>query len=260
MITYFKGYIHLTQLVQAEALMFGYRGWRKQWGQNRKCGGALVWQLNDCWPVTSWSIVDYYQRKKPAYYSMRRVLAPIAIAVRRDHWDWSVAHARSPATLQWECWAVSKEPEATDCVVELRFISISTGSDIREAVTKAVQIAPNGTTPVLSGIIDVGSEEPHVVAATLRIGNVIVSRDCDWPQPFKYLDFRDRGVRVEWDGEDTLQISANRPTKGLVFEERIDITLDDSAIDVVPGDTQIVRVRGLKPEDPPLRWRYLGME
>ena len=70
------GFIHLTQLAQSEALMFAYRGWRQQWGDDRKCGGALCWQLNDCWPVTSWAICDYYLRKKPAYYAMARVLAP----------------------------------------------------------------------------------------------------------------------------------------------------------------------------------------
>lgn len=64
--TSLEAYIHLTQLIQCEALMFGYRGWRKQWGEGRHCGGALVWQLNDCWPTTSWAIVDYYLRRKPA--------------------------------------------------------------------------------------------------------------------------------------------------------------------------------------------------
>lgn len=64
--TSLEAYIHLTQLIQCEALMFGYRGWRKQWGEGRHCGGALVWQLNDCWPTTSWAIVDYYMRRKPA--------------------------------------------------------------------------------------------------------------------------------------------------------------------------------------------------
>lgn len=240
--------------------MFGYRGWRKQWGQDRKCGGALVWQLNDCWPVTSWSIVDYYLRKKPAYYSIKRVLAPVAIAIRRDHWDWSVAHARVPAALQWECWVASKEPEAIDGLVELRFISINTGREIKEAVIKSVQITPNGTTTVLNGTIEEGSEEPHVIAARLWIENSVVSRDCDWPQPFKYLDFKDREVHVQWNGHDTMQVSALKPTKGLVFEERVNVTLEDSAIDVVPGDTQSIRVQGLRPEDPPLRWRYLGME
>lgn len=92
-------YIHLTQVVQAEALLFAYRGWRKQFGYSRKCGGALVWQLNDCWPGVSWSIADYYLRKKPAYYVMARTLAKLAIGVQRTHKDWSVIHARPPSRL-----------------------------------------------------------------------------------------------------------------------------------------------------------------
>ncbi len=85
--TELEAFIHLTQLGQSEALMFGYRGWRRQWGDARKCGGALVWQLNDCWPTTSWAICDYYLRKKPSYYALARVLAPLAVGVQRGEFS-----------------------------------------------------------------------------------------------------------------------------------------------------------------------------
>jgi beta-mannosidase len=240
--------------------MFGYRGWRKQWGNTRQCGGALVWQLNDCWPVTSWSIVDYYQRKKPAYYAMKRVLAPIAIGIRREHWDWSVAHARPPKVLKWECWVVSKEPKVIHGEVEIRFISIAKGNEIKEPIRRKVEITPNGTTNVFNSSLDQSNEEPHVLAARLWIGNSIVSRDCDWPQPFKYYDFPERGLQVQWQGNDEIVVSSARPTKGLVFEEREKVFLEDSMIDVIPGDQQTIRIQGLRAADHPLRWRYLGME
>jgi beta-mannosidase len=239
--------------------MFGYRGWRKQWGQKRLCGGALVWQLNDCWPVTSWSIIDYYQRKKPAYYAMRRVLAPIAVAIKRDHWDWSVVHARPPKELGWECWIASKEKAVVKGQVEIRFISVATGQEIKPPITMEVDIVANGTTNVVKGTINYVTEEPHVLAARLWVNNTTIARDCDWPQPLKYLDFVDRGLEVISDLNGQLRIKAEKPTKGLVFEEREGVLLDDSALDVVPGEEQIVTVRGLKDGDAPLRWRYLGM-
>ena len=99
MATDLPAYIHLTQLIQAEAITYAYRGWRRQWGEDRKCGGALVWQLNDCWPTISWSICDYYLRPKPAYYAMKRCLAPLAVGVRREHFDWSAGDAREPESL-----------------------------------------------------------------------------------------------------------------------------------------------------------------
>ena len=41
--------------------------------------GALYWQLNDDWPVVSWSSVDYYNNWKAQHYKMRDVFAPIAL-------------------------------------------------------------------------------------------------------------------------------------------------------------------------------------
>ncbi|SMR45932.1 unnamed protein product [Zymoseptoria tritici ST99CH_1E4] len=251
-------FIHLTQLSQAEALMFGYRGWRRQWGQKRFCGGALLWQLNDCWGVISWSIVDYFLRKKPAYYAVRRVLAPIAVAVKRAHHDWSVVHARPAKSLDYECWVASFKTTEVTATVELRYISIATGKEIKDKVVKKdIKIVANGTTDVLKGTIDNVNEEAHVLAARIWVNGEIVSRDVDWPQPLKYLDLSDRGVEVQSEGN-TITLSAQKPTKGLVFEEREGVLVNDSAIDIVPGDEQLVQVRGLGPNDPSLRWTYLG--
>jgi beta-mannosidase len=255
-----QAFIHLTQLSQAEALMFGYRGWRRQWGQDRHCGGALVWQLNDCWPVTSWSIVDYFLRKKPAYYAMRRVLAPIAVAVKRAHFDWSVVHARVPKTSDYEVWVANQRQTKISATVELRFISVESGKEIKDKVVrKNINLVQNGTTEVLSGTIDNRKEEPHVLAARIWIDGEIISRDVDWPQPLKYLDFKDRGLEVKPRGE-TITVRARKPTKGLVFEERTGVLLHDSAIDVVPGDEQTIRVKGLRKQDQALKWTFLGKE
>ncbi|PNS18237.1 hypothetical protein CAC42_7606 [Sphaceloma murrayae] len=258
--TELEKFVHLTQLSQAEALMFGYRGWRRQWGQGRHCGGALVWQLNDCWPVTSWSIVDYFQRKKPAYYAMRRVLMPIAVAVKRAHHDWSVVHARPASSSAWECWVASvRREEEVKAKVEIRFISIESGREIKDRFEKEVSLVANGTTEVTSGVIDNTAEEPHVLAARIWVDGQLVARDVDWPQPLKYLDFEDRGVEVQAT-QGKMTVTARRPTKGLVFEEREGVLVDDSALDVVPGDEQVITVKGLKPGDRALHWRYYGQQ
>jgi beta-mannosidase len=219
-----------------------------------------VWQLNDCWPVTSWSIVDYFLRKKPAYYAMRRVLAPIAVAVKRAHFDWSVVHARVPETSDYEVWVASQRLDDILATVELRFISVNTGKEIKDKVVKRdIKLVPNGTTDVFTGSIDNRNEEPHVLAARIWIDGKIVSRDTDWPQPLKYLSFEDRGLEVIPQG-DSIVVRAKKPTKGLVFEERSGVLVHDSAIDVVPGDEQIIKVKGLRKQDDPLKWTFLGKE
>ena len=48
------------------------------------CMGAIVWQLNDCWPVTSWAAVDGAGRRKPLWYAIRRAYAPRLLTIRDD--------------------------------------------------------------------------------------------------------------------------------------------------------------------------------
>ncbi|CAM1502503.1 Fc.00g044870.m01.CDS01 [Cosmosporella sp. VM-42] len=252
-----ESHIYLTQLSQSEALSFAYRGWRRQWGENRRCGGALVWQLNDCWPATSWAIVDFFLRKKPAFYAIARALKSVAIGVQREHHDWSVCHARPAKTSSFSIWAASSELMKTKADIEIRFVSVETGKDIKPMVLKENHtIDPNGTTLVFSGQIDNTKEEPHVLAVRLLVNGVCVSRDVDWPQPLKYLSFSDRGVKVE-SSLGRYTVTAQRPTKGLVFEELDGIIMSDNCIDLVPNDEVVIEVTGGEEIESP-RYRYLG--
>ncbi|KAG9701410.1 hypothetical protein KCU76_g110, partial [Aureobasidium melanogenum] len=76
---------------------------------------------------------------------MRRVLAPIAIAVKRAHHDWSVVHARPAKTSTYECWVSSNSTkDVTASKVELKFISIATGKEIKRAMTReSIKITAN---------------------------------------------------------------------------------------------------------------------
>lgn len=78
-------YVYSTQLMQAECLSTAYRVWRREWkGPGKEyVSGALVWQANDCWPVTSWSIVDCHLRPKHSYFAIKRELAPYTIGTKR---------------------------------------------------------------------------------------------------------------------------------------------------------------------------------
>ncbi|MBL7255228.1 glycoside hydrolase family 2 protein [Paractinoplanes lichenicola] len=68
----FDDWHYLTQLNQARALAFGIEHFRSL---SPLCTGTIMWQLNDCWPVTSWAAVDGDGRKKPLWYAMRDAYA-----------------------------------------------------------------------------------------------------------------------------------------------------------------------------------------
>jgi beta-mannosidase len=215
--------------------------------------------MNDCWPAISWSIVDYFLTKKPAYYAIRRTLKPIAAGVQREHHDWSVVHARPAKTSAISVWVASNHQQEITVTVEIRYVSIKTGEDIRNKVVKKdVVLVPNGTTNVLTGQIDNTKDEPHVISVSVLKAGVCVSRDVDWPQPLKYLDFSDRGVDIQvTPGE--YRITAKRPTKGLVFKELGGVSLGDNCIDIIPGEDVIVKATGSVVLLENLKYRYLGM-
>jgi beta-mannosidase len=154
---------------------------------------------------------------------------------------------------------VSSKLKEVTATVEIRFISIASGKDISEPIVKKdIVVVPNGSTDVLQGELDNMNTEPHVLVARVWIDGKLVSRDADWPQPLKYLSFKERGLKVEVNG-DELVVTAQKPVKGLTFEEREGVLLSDSAIDVMPGDEQVVKVTGMQKGENPLQWMFLGM-
>jgi len=66
-------YIDFSMIAQAEGLKYGIEHFRRR---KSHCSGTLFWQLNDCWPVLSWSVLDYYGVGKAGYYYVRRAFAP----------------------------------------------------------------------------------------------------------------------------------------------------------------------------------------
>ncbi|MFX1492831.1 MAG: glycoside hydrolase family 2 protein [Promethearchaeota archaeon] len=77
----FEQQIILSQITQAEAIEYGVEHLRRN-RNDFHCMGALYWQLNDCWPVASWSSLDYYLRWKALHYFAKRFYQPIFPSVK----------------------------------------------------------------------------------------------------------------------------------------------------------------------------------
>ena len=75
--TDFEQFIYMTHVLQGLSTKMAIEAHRR----NRPyCMGSLVWQLNDCWPVASWSTTDYYHKWKAAHYVMRDCFKEIIVA------------------------------------------------------------------------------------------------------------------------------------------------------------------------------------
>lgn len=265
-------FTHLTQIAQAEAMRFAYKTWRREWGKPgaRQCGGVLVWQLNDCWPTMSWAVVDYYLIKKPAFYAIANALRPLDVGISRNIPDWTSGHAdpRLARKTDFEIWIASSRVEPVNAQLNVRFISVKSGKDIREPISRDIVAEPNSTTELIRDQhVAEGNEDgtnwdlhdPFVIYASLSVDNQVVATDTAWPHPLKYLDFSDRLVQVEISpSKDEIKVSTKLPVKGFVISEREGLKISDNGFDLVPGVTHTVRVQGDSTAVDDLIWAYVG--
>jgi len=79
----FEKQVILSQITQAEAMEYGIEHWRRN-RNDFHCMGSLYWQLNDCWPVASWSSLDYFLRWKALHYVVKRSYEPFFASVMEE--------------------------------------------------------------------------------------------------------------------------------------------------------------------------------
>ncbi|KAI1809889.1 beta-mannosidase [Poronia punctata] len=268
-------FVYSTQLMQAECLASAYRLWKRQWkGPGREfCAGALVWQVNDCWPVTSWSIVDYYLRPKHAYFAIKREMASLTIGiVRREHVhpDPENKYSRIGGTtqVQVEIWAsnLTQDDIPVDCLL-LRAWDVETGEETYSHKHKknGLVLSKNQSTEIITMDVparEKGEENRTVVAAYLLSDGKQVARYVNWPEPLKYLHLqKPKQLKAELNVDaKTVALSAEVPVKGVAVEceEDDDVRFEDNLVDLVPGETVTIPVRGAK-SDTVITTRYLGM-
>lgn len=77
--TSLEQYRVFSMLVQAEGLRFAIEHYRRRM---HDCAGSLFWQLNDCWPGISWSVIDYDLNPKAGWYYAKRAYAPLALSAK----------------------------------------------------------------------------------------------------------------------------------------------------------------------------------
>lgn len=78
----FENVLWTSQILQGLGIKYAVENWRRGMPQGM---GTLYWQLNDCWPVASWSSIDYYGRWKALHYMARKFYAPLLISGIEDN-------------------------------------------------------------------------------------------------------------------------------------------------------------------------------
>jgi beta-mannosidase len=109
----FDRWHYLTQVVQARAVAAGIEHWRSHWPT---CAGTVVWQLNDCWPVSSWAAIDGDGRLKPLHHELRRVYADRLLTLQPSD-EGLVLAAINQAPTEWRTTVTLRRLEADGATV-----------------------------------------------------------------------------------------------------------------------------------------------
>lgn len=236
----FDDLLYASQLMQAEAIRYGVEHWRRNRG---RCMGAIIWQLNDIWPVASWASIDYYGRWKALHYAAKRFFAPVMISAEEEG-----ELSQNPKINEYHPAPLEKSFRLNVCNETLR--------DVTGEVVWALR-TPDGaivrqnqqtlTIPAISAkwLDKVNCADAsltgHYVSFAFVVDDVAVSEGtCIFCAP-KHFEFVNPRLTVETRG-DTLVVTSHAYAKQVWLEsEDADLLLDDNAFDMNPG-TKVVRV------------------
>lgn len=236
----FDDLLYASQLMQAEAIRYGVEHWRRNRG---RCMGAIIWQLNDIWPVASWASIDYYGRWKALHYAAKRFFAPVMISAEEEG-----ELSQNPKINEYHPAPLEKSFRLNVCNETLRDV---TGEVVWALRTPDGEIVRQNqqtlTIPAMSAKwldkVDCAdaSLTGHYVSFAFVVDNVAVSEGtCIFCAP-KHFEFIDPRLTVETHG-DTIIVTSHAYAKQVWLEsEDADLLLDDNAFDMNPG-TKVVRV------------------
>lgn len=242
--TDFETVIYASQLLQADAIRYGVEHLRRNRNDSR-CMGAVYWQFNDCWPVASWSSVDYCQRLKALHYAARRFFAPVMISCEEEG---MLGSGQELVRLPFEfpksiklCVAnESRNAEKVTVKWQLR----DADARILRAEEEVIQV------PALTSVWQSGVELPDVdiyneyVSYQAVIDDEVVSEGTVIFSYPKYFRYKNPNLRAAVDGN-KITVFADAYAKSVeIRNENDDLILSDNFFDLNAGSKTVEVLSG----------------
>jgi beta-mannosidase len=212
-----------TQLNQARAVRFGIEHFRSLHPLNQ---GAIVWQLNDCWPVISWAAVDGHGHRKPLWHALRAVYADRFVTIQpREDGLAVVLHNDTDAV-----W---------DAALSLRRIGFDGEELADEPATVSVEPRQAVTVPVPDTVATASDPAREFIAAELSTGERALWYFAEDPGLALEPDGFE-AVAVSTDAGYEVRVTAGSLVKDLVLQvDRVDATarVDRGLVTLLPGES-----------------------
>ncbi len=235
----FKSFVYLTQFNQAEAIKFGVEHWRSR---KFMTAGTLYWQLNDCWPVASWSCLDYYKRKKALYYYSKHFYSDVMAYIKSENGGITVSGIsdlleNTDATVKIKAYKLNgektfeKDISTTLIANDVTKISFINDSDFADGyVSRTVPVSRDGFTyPEYKNgnMLDTVVYVDMVVKGRHYENYLVFDR-------FRNLNLSKPDIKYSYEGN-TLKLQSDIPAFGVFIETENETDLSDNCINMMPG-------------------------
>jgi beta-mannosidase len=230
----FDATLSLSQVLQAMAMKYAVEHWRRSMPRGM---GTLYWQLNDCWPVASWSSIDWHGRWKALHHLARRFFAPVLVSGVED---------ATAGTVEVHVTSDLREPFEGTASWALTTVAGERLDEGRFPVSTAERSSrPVGTIDVKRHLEERGPRDLLVWLGLERGGVEASSNLVLFARP-KHLELRNPGIRARSTADDhgyRVELSAAHPALWAWIElEDTDARCSDNYVNLRPGFPQVIRV------------------
>ena len=228
----FEDFIYIGLVMQGNGMEEAVEAMRRG---RPYCMGALYWQINDDWPVVSWSSIDYYNNWKAQHYRMRDVLAPLALGVESK--DGKLNYYTMSDYLQ----------DHNNLRLTVQVIDFSSGK--RKEFTARVDAKANDSRIIqtfnISDLVSETEKTHTMIHAFLSDseGNIISAKDhfFYWPNKLELPETEVKTSVQYRDGEYRVSLSSKKLAKDIFVEIPIQgARFNDNFIDLLPGETRTI--------------------
>jgi beta-mannosidase len=235
----FKKFLYVGQVLQAEGIKTAMEAHRTRMPY---CMGSLFWQINDCWPVASWSSIDYFGHWKAQQYFAQKAFADVLVSPQID-------------STKFSLYVVSDLQINKNVTLLLKVIDFS--GKIVSNKTLPIELKANTSfcyfSDEVKNLVQGASPKNVFLSAKVLEGEKVLAENILYFSPVKDLTLPKTVIKKmvkEESGEFVLELKADKLVKNLYLSlEEGEGFFNDNYFDILPGETVNVHFKPAKAMD-----------
>lgn len=233
----FDQMVFLSQIQQGLAIKTAIEYWRST---KPRCMGTLYWQINDIWPVASWSSLDYGGQWKLLQYMAKRFFLPVNVVAVPEH-DEVLKNSRgtpvegaAPTRIVFK--GINDTARPVSVALEIRAAKIGGGDRVVSSTNAAI-----GSDAALAlasvDFADLAENEFLFFSWKDASGKLLGENDY-FPKPYKAYELVTPNVSAQWserDGAPLLTLQTDKPALFVTASVDLPGYFSDNALTLLPG-------------------------